>query len=175
MKISACLFKKISLSIKGKKPGFTLVEVLLSTAILTFILAGLYAVFNVGNLSYGTDTKLLDLQQDARLAMDWMVREIRQAFPATLTPFPLVNSNTINFDTFLTDNITYSHNINTKQIIRNEPLDPIPARVIANNIEVLNLNYLPARRILEIEIEVEHPQRPDLSFSLTEQVRLRNE
>lgn len=61
------------------KDGFTLVEVLVITAILSFIIAAIFGVLNLGRLAFHEDMALLDLQQQARQATAQMVKEIRES------------------------------------------------------------------------------------------------
>jgi type II secretory pathway pseudopilin PulG len=67
------------------KDGFTLVEVLVTALILTFIIAGIFAVLNVADISWHTDMGLVGLQQQARQAMDGMIRELRQSKASVIT------------------------------------------------------------------------------------------
>ncbi len=74
--------------------GFTLIEVLVTTVILTFIIAGIFAVLNVADMNWHSDMGLLDLQQQARQAMDVMVKEIRQSTQDTsLCPSGITRAN----------------------------------------------------------------------------------
>ena len=59
--------------------GFTLVEVLVSLLILSIVLAGIFAVLNVGQMNWNSSMSSLDLQQQVRQAMDGMSKEIRQS------------------------------------------------------------------------------------------------
>jgi prepilin-type N-terminal cleavage/methylation domain-containing protein len=59
--------------------GFTLAEFLVSIAIFSVILTGLYTVFIWSNQTYVSGSRRQDVQQSARLAMDQMVRQIRMA------------------------------------------------------------------------------------------------
>jgi prepilin-type N-terminal cleavage/methylation domain-containing protein len=61
------------------KKGFTLIEILVSLTIVSFIIAGICGLLSVGNVAYNNDMYLLDLQQQARQAMEGMTRELRQA------------------------------------------------------------------------------------------------
>jgi prepilin-type N-terminal cleavage/methylation domain-containing protein len=67
------------------KRGFTLVEILVSSAVMAVIAGVIYAVLDIGNLSGRQDAGLIDLQQQARLCMDGMTREIRQNKAADIT------------------------------------------------------------------------------------------
>ena len=66
--------------------GFTIVEVLVALSIFLLILMGIMQVFEPSNLAYQTSQRKLDVQQNGRVAMDVMVRQIRMAgyFPENI-------------------------------------------------------------------------------------------
>jgi prepilin-type N-terminal cleavage/methylation domain-containing protein len=53
--------------------GFTLVELMLTTAILSIVLAGLVSLLSSGQRAYSRGSNTIDAQQNARAAMDRMV------------------------------------------------------------------------------------------------------
>jgi len=59
--------------------GFTMAEFLVSVAVFSVIMTGLYTIFIWSNQTYVSGTRRQDVQQSARLAMDQMVRQIRMA------------------------------------------------------------------------------------------------
>lgn len=61
-----------------KKSGITLVEVLVAAFILLIIMSALFVVLNVGELSNTIVGAKLEVQQEVRRAMDWMVKDLRQ-------------------------------------------------------------------------------------------------
>lgn len=63
---------------QDKKNGITLVEVLVAGFILSIIMSALLLVLNVGNLSNTIVGAKLEVQQEVRRAMEWMVRDLRQ-------------------------------------------------------------------------------------------------
>jgi prepilin-type N-terminal cleavage/methylation domain-containing protein len=66
--------------------GFTLVEVLVALSIFLLILMGIMQVFEPSNLAYQTSQRKVDVQQNGRVAMDTIVRQVRMAgyFPENL-------------------------------------------------------------------------------------------
>lgn len=58
--------------------GFTLIEVLASTLILSIILAALLITFNIGNLSNTLSTAKVDLQANVRQIIDMIANDVRQ-------------------------------------------------------------------------------------------------
>ena len=171
--------------------GFTLVEVLVSAAILTFIIAGIYAILNIGRMTYYTDMCYLDLHQNARQSMRWMVRELREASAEDIAIVSIVgDDDRITFDTPNEDGIQYYRDLSDinvdnieNQIIREHPTGTY--RILSNDISTLSFccwhddicdedcsnSYL-----LQIQLTAEKTASGrDLSFPLIVKVRLRNE
>src|SRR6266571_4105174 len=67
--------------------GFTMVEMLIALSIFLLILMGVFQIFEPSNAAYVSSERKLGVQQNARIAMDMMVRQIRMAgfFPENLT------------------------------------------------------------------------------------------
>ena len=67
--------------------GFTMVEMLIALSIFLLILMGVFQIFEPSNAAYVSSERKLGVQQNARIAMDMMVRQIRTAgfFPENLT------------------------------------------------------------------------------------------
>jgi prepilin-type N-terminal cleavage/methylation domain-containing protein len=63
--------------VKNKK-GFSLIELMVVVVILSLIILGLVTFFTGGVRSWITGQNQLSAQRNARQAMDWMVREIRE-------------------------------------------------------------------------------------------------
>lgn len=61
--------------------GFSLAELLVVCAILGFIMAGLFALQRQGQLAYLTGSARVEVQQNARFALDMMISDIRTALP----------------------------------------------------------------------------------------------
>jgi len=164
--------------------GFTLIETIISVAILVVLAAGTFAVLTTGEKTYKQDIELLKLQQAVRIAMDAMVKEIRGA--RSITP---VSASEIRFDSmtvlgfrYFLDAADENSDTFTNQILRGDPLEPNPGdwRVLANNINALTFDYSNPP-FLRIEIDAATTvwaggeQERGLSYSLQEMVRIRNE
>jgi prepilin-type N-terminal cleavage/methylation domain-containing protein len=63
--------------------GFTLVELLVAMALLGLILAGVFTLQHQGIQSYLTGASRVEVQQNARTALELMVREFRSAQSVT--------------------------------------------------------------------------------------------
>lgn len=149
--------------------GFTLVEILVSVAILSFVVAGIFMVLNIADKSWHSDMGLLDLQQQARQAMDGMVREIRQSDSSDIT----ITNNGGRVEFYIPDvSNAISYYLENNQIIREHPLST--KKILANDVNSLNFSLL--SQVLEIQMEARKTvlQR-ELSLSLKEKARLRNE
>jgi len=64
---------------KNNERGFTLLEMLLAMTIGLIILAALSSTFFIQRKAYNTQGQIVDMAQNARVAMDMMTREIRMA------------------------------------------------------------------------------------------------
>ena len=73
------------ISLRGQD-GFTLVELMVAMSIFLLILVGIFQVFDPSRNAYQVSTRKLDVQQNARVAMDRMARQIRMTgyFPENI-------------------------------------------------------------------------------------------
>jgi len=61
--------------------GFTLAELLIVCAILGFMMGALFTLQRQGQLAYLTGSARVEVQQNARLALDTMISDLRSALP----------------------------------------------------------------------------------------------
>jgi prepilin-type N-terminal cleavage/methylation domain-containing protein len=82
-------------NIRGFRKGLTMIELLVSVTIFLVVLLAIYQLFDTSHATYESGTRKQEVQQQARLAMDEMVRALRMAGyipenydvdPATLVP-----------------------------------------------------------------------------------------
>lgn len=66
-------------NIRGFRKGLTMIEVLVSLTIFLVVLLAIYQLFDTSHATYQSGTRKQDVQQQARLAMDEMVRALRMA------------------------------------------------------------------------------------------------
>ncbi|MDI6605876.1 MAG: prepilin-type N-terminal cleavage/methylation domain-containing protein [Candidatus Omnitrophota bacterium] len=151
--------------------GFTLVEVLVSLLILSLLVAAMFMVLNVGDTAFNLDLGMLELQQQARQAMNAMVRELRQAQNLTVTVIDQ-DSDRLTFSTVDEADISYYRNINNSQLIREYPAGV--TKVLANNITYFKCALVTPLLTIQLRAGRTFRQKP-MAFSLTEKVRLRNE
>lgn len=150
------------------KKGFTLVEVLVTVLIFSFVSAMMYSVLNVGYSLYSRLSVSMDLQQ-AKNGMDRIVREVRASSAATVTTID-ANSDKITFTTPLSNGIQYYRS--GTQLIREYPSGT--TKVVADNIAFLKFTL--TAPLLAISMRADKTfSGTTYSFSLGEKVRLRNE
>jgi len=81
----------------GRQDGFTLVELMVAMSIFLLILVGIFQVFEPSRNAYQVSERKLDVQQNARVAMDRMSRQLRMTgyFPENIATPPANLSNSI--------------------------------------------------------------------------------
>ena len=82
------IFRKNPASFLKSRQGFTLVEMMVTVAIFSFILGICYTLFISGSNSWETNSVRVELQQELRKAMDWVSQDLRQAGSASITNVP---------------------------------------------------------------------------------------
>jgi type II secretory pathway pseudopilin PulG len=150
--------------------GFTLIEGIVTIIILGFVVTTIVAVLNVGNQAWHTEMVFSELQQQVRLAIDGMAREIRQSSNIT-TPTEGGSGSLIDFYIPGSSN-PISYYLNNTQIIREHP--PGTTKILANSIEYLNFSRGQDTVVIQVNATKKAGART-LSFSLIEKVSLRND
>jgi type II secretory pathway pseudopilin PulG len=151
------------------KAGYTLVEALISMALLSFILLGVYGVLATGNTIIINDNAILEVQQQARNGMDRIVREVRESSSQTIAVLA-VDSDRITFTTPNEVGIQYYRS--GTNLVREYPSGT--ARNVANGLA--RLKFTLSGTLLTINIRADKTlYGRTVSFPLVENVRLRNE
>ena len=78
--------------------GFTVNELLVAMAIFSVVSAGAYNAFLSSSQRLVLQNELIEMQTDARAAMDFMVRELRLAFGTPIITTTATTNDTITFD-----------------------------------------------------------------------------
>ena len=80
--------------IRSRQQGFSLIELVIGMAIFVLVLLAVYQLFDTGSATYRSGQRKVDVQQNARVALDEVVRQLRMAgyFPE-------------NYNTDVTDNL----------------------------------------------------------------------
>ena len=63
--------------------GFTLTELMVACAVMGIVMAGIFTLQQQGQLAYLWGASRVEVQQNARLALDVMTRELRSALTVT--------------------------------------------------------------------------------------------
>jgi type IV pilus assembly protein PilW len=71
--------EKQMMKIQKFNKGFTLVELMVTLAISSLVMSGIYAVFHKQVATHNTERLVVSMQQNARAAMSFMERDIRMA------------------------------------------------------------------------------------------------
>lgn len=155
--------------------GFTLVELMVSTILLTFIIGALIVVFNIGRDAYDSNEGILDMQRVINQSIDGMLIELRQSraadiiisgggasisFVVPISVDPLTNSSSIQYYVDV-DN----------QFVREHPAGTV--QVLAINVNSVNFNL--NGNIIDIVIQAVIPfKAQDLNFTIRERISLRS-
>ena len=155
----------------NKYGGFTFAETMVCALIFGILAVAILSVLIVGQKAWHSDTGKVELQQQARLAMDGMIREARESGSADITqPADGANSARLDFTTSESAG-TISYYLDGNQLVREYPADT--ERILANDVEAVDFSL--SGDILTIELDLgKTVYGADLDFSLKEQVRLRN-
>ena len=149
--------------------GYTIVEATVSVLLLSVVLLGVHGSLVAGNRLAMEDTSLLDIQQQARNAMDRMVREIRQSSAHTIVVND-ADSDTITFTTPLAGGVKYYRE--GVQLVREYPSGN-KAKVATN---IARLKFTIDENLLTLNLRADKTNYGNTtSFPLVENVRLRNE
>jgi type IV pilus assembly protein PilW len=133
--------------------GFTLIELLISMALSGIVMSAIYTLFISQNRSYNIQEQVSEMQQNARVAMDRIVRDVRMA------GYGLVDDD----EAFVIGNIDYDYNKSDDFQTNNDP-----HRLNADGIVIRRADGPP----IEIRIyngsasnlSVCHPPDPDPSY-----------
>jgi prepilin-type N-terminal cleavage/methylation domain-containing protein len=147
--------------------GFTLVELLVSSLLFSIICGIVFLVFNTANSAGFANFDFIDLQQQARQAIDGMSIEIRQNPAAN----PINITDGCSKITFTDAGDSISYYLNGSQIIREYPLNT--TIVIANNISSLCFTSSGTTVLISLNA-TKNTRGRSQTFSLQEKVMMRN-
>ncbi len=162
--------------------GFTLVEIMISLALSSFVIAGVYGVYSIQQRSYKTQGQVADLQQQLRSALDFMTRDIRMVGynpggicgvnPST---YGILNRGADNFSfefCELEDNIwklhTVTYSLDGSRLMRNLQIEGSPGQqqAIAEGIDAIEFLYLQGNS------PAGHPELPPPEADLAKDTRI---
>jgi len=170
--------------------GVSLIELLIAMVIGIVVLGAMYGVFISQNKTFGNQEQIVEMQQNARAAMDMMVREIRMAGynPTRNAAAGIVNAtlNSITFTLDITDNagtgppdgdtsdsneyITYSlYTADGIQKLGRKSTASAANQPVAEHVQSLKFTYLPNATLTEIRrIQIEitlRTAKPDPAYA----------
>ncbi len=172
------------------KRGFTLVEVMISVAVFTIVVAAIHQIFVSGQKAWDNDLNLLDLQQATRRGLYSATRELRAASLAGIT-LPAgcdhlsspASCNQITFSIPSESNIQFFYDNADNQLIRQDSSGG--QRILASNITNAyfccpngdgNCGCSATYDILEIQLQAEKTSwGRNLSFPLRTKLKVRND
>jgi type IV pilus assembly protein PilW len=143
---------------KPKKNGFTLIEIMVSMAISSLVVTGIYGVYTIQQRSYTVQEQVTEMQQKLRSVLDFMNRDIRMAgydpgsvcgvnkdnggiTSRALTQFSFEYCDKDSTDKWALHRVTYSMNGN--DLVRNLTLNGIgQTRTIAEGVDGIEFLYL---------------------------------
>ncbi len=157
--------------INKSNKGFTLVEVMVTTFLATVLFAGIYMTFVFGHKTSNHYSDYVQNRQQVRLALNWMVRELREAQQVFLVEEK--DSLRLDFSKKKVGSISYiwSAEGEDKGILRR--IGPVNSRILAREISAIFIDY-PKVDTLLIEI-VSAGRKEEDEIRLKGQVTLRSQ
>ena len=164
---------------KARRSGFTLVEILVVTFIVTIVSLGISNIFVVGKRAWFIGSTQIAVQEAARNAMHRMTQEL--TFSSPLQSDIGLDGDAITFckpeSVDGSGNITWSapiqYSLNEGQILRTVDSQ---INVLANDISVLQFSPLGSRSIeVVVSAQKNTIDGRNIEYSLKSQVYLRNE
>jgi len=95
-----------------EESGFTLVEMMITTVIMIIMLFALYSIFDMSLRIVSFGNNKVEAVESARLGLDKMEREIRQAYA-----FDRANGNMLRFETWTPTQIRFGNDLDGNGII----------------------------------------------------------
>ncbi|MFQ5881711.1 MAG: PilW family protein [Candidatus Methylomirabilales bacterium] len=80
--------EQMRLMARQHQQGYSLLETLVASSIFVIVFFAIYLIYETGHTTYAVQQGQMDIQQNARLALEQMAREIRQAGFLTGDPPP---------------------------------------------------------------------------------------
>jgi Tfp pilus assembly protein PilW len=70
---------------RRQNQGVTLAEALFAVIFYILVITGCFVAFQVGSSSWQTNSTQVEIQQELRKAMDWLIEDLRQSGGSTVT------------------------------------------------------------------------------------------
>lgn len=130
------------------KKAFTLVEIMVVALLATVVFAGIYSTFAVGNRTWAHYNDAIAVRKEARRALSWMVRELREA--ENVRVIQGSDGSALHFNRPSLGPVSYvwsRRGDDAGRIIRRNRLD---ARILASRISSLSFQYLRDAVVIDI-------------------------
>jgi len=133
--------KTVTLKTFRSQAGFSLAELLVACAMVGIVLAGTFVALQSGESAFQYSTGKVEVQQNARVALDRMIRELRTTSAVTAAT---ATSITFTYTDDTNTAVTVSYSLAGTSLQRNQtspvPANPQPETVIGG-INTLSLTY----------------------------------
>ena len=154
---------------KINNKGFTFAETMVSALIFSILAIAILSVLVVGQKFWHSDVGRVELQQEARLAMDGMTREVRES---KSTDISVSGGSRIDISNYPGASGTIAYYLQNGQLIREYPAGT--EKILTGDAQTVDFSL--SGDILTIQLGLgKTVYGADLNFSLKEQVRLRNQ
>jgi type II secretory pathway component PulJ len=155
--------------------GFTLIELVLTVALLTVVMGGLLTVFESVQRSATFVQERSETLDEMRVALDQMTKEIRQAEEVKTTS----TASRLEMTTYVLgtkQSIVYEVVSGTlKRTMGSAAAAPIQKNVASTSLFTYTVDAGGVIQLVKLDLEVHPVRRPDTTVLLTSEVRLRNE
>ena len=149
--------------------GFTFAETMVSTLIFSILAIAILSVLIVGQKFWHSDVGNVELQQQARLAMDGMTREARESSPSDI----IISNSGSRIDFSVPDaSAAIAYYAENNQLIREYPAGT--EKVLAVDVEAVDFSLSADTLTIQLDLG-KTVYGADLNFSAQEQVNLRNQ
>lgn len=170
------------------RQGFSLVEAMVTVAIFSFIMAGIYSITSVGENAWLTNNVRIELQQDLRKGMESMINDLRETNPSILDPFVPADGKAYDSITFQVPSGVSAGSIawdattiqfakggvGSKQLLRTSGAT---TKVLTQNLQLLEFRrQLATPDILEVSMQAQKntPHGISITHNLDFNIQLRN-
>ncbi len=154
------------------KTAFSFVEVMVVALLSTVVFAGIYSTFIVGNRAWGHYSDSIAAKKEARRALLWMVKELREA--ENVRVISEADGCSIHFYRPAVGAVSYTWSReggNANKIIRRNRLN---TRILARYISALSFHNTVKAVIIDIRASKATTTGNDVHVALKEKVALRS-
>jgi prepilin-type N-terminal cleavage/methylation domain-containing protein len=162
------------MSFLKNKHGFTLVELVVSLALLGMVIAVLFLMFSFENKNYLDSNKRVVIQSDVRLAIDSVLKESRFSTELKIMDVSTCESEIAAYKPY---NYIYVKNGSLYQMIYNSATSSYQQRVVASSISNTNTNPVFSKisdNTLGITLTAQDKEDTSKSFSASSNIVLKN-